>query len=77
MKRTLWILLALLICAGSLKAQEMPTQKEILNTLLLVNDYFMKKWPDPSVPTNVKRIRPSNLWTRAVYYEGLMALHEI
>jgi rhamnogalacturonyl hydrolase YesR len=25
----------------------------------------------------VNRIRPSSLWTRAVYYEGLMALYEI
>ena len=67
MKRTFWIFVALLLCTGSLKAQEMPTQKEILKTMLLVNDYFMKKWPDPSVPTFVKRERPSNLWTRAVY----------
>ena len=65
-KRTLWTLFALLLCTGGIKAQEMPTQKEILNTMLLTNDYFMKKWPDPSEATNVKRIRPSNLWTRAV-----------
>ena len=77
MKRTLWTLLAVLLCTGHVKAQEMPTQKEILKTMLLVNDYFMKKWPDPAKPTFVKRERPSNLWTRAVYYEGLMALHEI
>ena len=77
MKRTFWFFVALLLCTGSLKAQEMPTQKEILKTMLLVNDYFMKKWPDPATPTFVKRERPSNLWTRAVYYEGLMALHEI
>ena len=41
------------------------------------NDYFMAKWSDPSVPTNAKKLRPSNLWTRGVYYEGLMALHAI
>jgi len=23
------------------------------------------------------RVRPSNIWTRAVYYEGLMALYKI
>ncbi|WP_373466502.1 glycoside hydrolase family 88 protein, partial [Acinetobacter soli] len=25
----------------------------------------------------MKKVRTSNLWTRAVYYEGLMALYEI
>ena len=77
MRHTLCTLLAVLLCTGSLVAQELPTQKEILKTMLLTNNYFMKKWPDPSVPTFVKKERPSNLWTRAVYYEGLMALHEI
>ena len=44
---------------------------------ILVNDYFMKQNPDPTLPTYVKRMRPSSLWTRAVYYEGLMALYEV
>ncbi len=51
--------------------------EEIMSTLQRVNNYFMAKWPDPTVPTNVKVIRPSSLWTRAVYYEGLMNLYEI
>jgi hypothetical protein len=37
----------------------------------------MAKYADPTIPTNVKKVRPSNLWTRAVYYEGLMALQTI
>lgn len=41
------------------------------------NDYFMAKWNDPTAPTNAKKMRPNNLWTRAVYYEGLMALNEV
>ena len=41
------------------------------------NDYFMAKWSDPSAPTNAKKLRPSNLWTRGVYYEGLMALNSV
>ena len=52
-------------------------QKEILSTARKTNDYFMEKYADPTIPTNVKKIRPSHLWTRAVYYEGLMALAEI
>jgi unsaturated rhamnogalacturonyl hydrolase len=50
---------------------------QVLTQARRVNDYFMKKYPDPTLPTNVGKIRPSNLWTRAVYYEGLMALYDI
>lgn len=52
-------------------------QDEILATARKVNQYFMQKYPDPTQPTFVRKERPSNLWTRAVYYEGLMALYEI
>jgi len=52
-------------------------QTDVLQTARLTNDYFMAKYSDPTIPTNVKRIRPSSLWTRAVYYEGLMALNAI
>ena len=31
--------------------------------------------PGKTIITNKER--PSNIWTRGVYYEGLMALHEI
>jgi rhamnogalacturonyl hydrolase YesR len=43
----------------------------------LANDYFMAKWPDPGVPIITDKERTSNLWTRATYYEGLMALYSI
>ena len=49
----------------------------------LANNYFMQKWPDPGATvtvngTNGKPItRTSNLWTRAVYYEGLMAMYKV
>lgn len=52
-------------------------QTEVLEAARRANDYFMAKYADPTKPTNVKKIRPSSLWTRAVYYEGLMALHTI
>ena len=52
-------------------------QSEVLQAARKTNDYFMAKYADPTEPTNVKRIRPSSLWTRAVYYEGLMALQTL
>ncbi len=43
----------------------------------LANQYFMDKWPDVSKPIVTNRERPSNIWTRAVYYEGLMAMYAV
>ena len=53
------------------------TAKDVIDVARNANDYFMAKYSDPTLPTNVKKIRPSSLWTRAVYYEGLMALYEV
>ena len=48
-----------------------------MRAMELANNYFMRKYPDPGAPTFVKKERPSNLWTRGVYFEGLMALAEV
>ncbi len=45
--------------------------------MTVANDYFMAKWPDTGLPITTNKTRPSNIWTRAVYYEGLLALHGI
>lgn len=68
-----------LCCAAILAfpVSAQPTADEVMQVTRLANDYFMSKYSDPTVPTNVKRVRPSSLWTRAVYYEGLMALYDI
>ena len=58
-------------------AQKLPSKKQILKPLRLANEYFMNKWPDPSKEIVTDRTRPANIWTRAVYYEGLMALNNI
>lgn len=70
----LW--LAFLPTAGVM-AQSLPPRAETLKTLMLVNGYFMKKYADYTQPSFTDRVRPSNIWTRGVYYEGLMALHRI
>ena len=59
------------------QAQQLPKKKAVLKVMQKANKYFMKKWPDPgdSITTNITR--PSNIWTRAVYYEGLMALYAL
>ena len=52
-------------------------QNNVLESAQKTNNYFMMKYSDPTLPTNVKKVRLSSLWTRAVYYEGLMALNAI
>ena len=79
MKKTFFYVLAVLI-AGTTTAQKLPSKKERLKTATLANQYFMNKWPDPVKPIYVpsrNRTWPSNIWTRAVYYEGLMALYSV
>jgi unsaturated rhamnogalacturonyl hydrolase len=58
-------------------AQNLPKKKQTLAAMTLANDYFMAKWTDTGKPIVTNKTRPSNIWTRAVYYEGLMALHQI
>ncbi len=75
MKRIIYVLLLLSFTVAS-TAQKLPAKKKILKTLRLTNQYFMNKWPDAgkTIFTNIER--PSNIWTRAVYYEGLIALYQ-
>jgi rhamnogalacturonyl hydrolase YesR len=61
----------------AVSGQPAPTQKEILQSMRLANGYFMNKWPDPGQQIVTNQARPSSIWTRAVYYEGLMALYSL
>jgi unsaturated rhamnogalacturonyl hydrolase len=71
------LLAAALLLSVGLQAQKLPSKKEVLKVMRLTNRYFMNKWPDPGKSIITNRERPSNIWTRAVYYEGLMALYAI
>ena len=55
----------------------LPGRGQIVAALILANDYFMRKWPDPGAKIEGAKSWPSHIWTRAVYYEGLMALHKV
>ncbi|WP_024993305.1 glycoside hydrolase family 88/105 protein [Phocaeicola paurosaccharolyticus] len=77
MNKNLVITILMVLTCGKIVSQEIPNQKETLATLVKVNNHFMSKWPDPRTATFVGKYRSSNLWTRAVYYEGLMELYKI
>jgi unsaturated rhamnogalacturonyl hydrolase len=55
----------------------LPAPEQILADLRRANRYFMDQWPDPGEVIVTNRARPSNIWPRAVYYEGLLALYTI
>jgi unsaturated rhamnogalacturonyl hydrolase len=73
-------ILAVLAFSFSANGQKTIAKKEVLKTMVLTNQYFMNKWQDVAkeifVPSKNKTW-PSHIWTRAVYYEGLMALYGI
>lgn len=67
---TIWLMASMSAAA----AEILPTPADVLTTMRQTNAYFMAKWPDPGRSIITNKERPSNIWTRAVYYEGLMAL---
>jgi rhamnogalacturonyl hydrolase YesR len=68
------------IFIGCASQKNLPKKSEVLSAMEKANAYFMNKWLDPGkdifVPSK-NRVWPSHIWTRAVYYEGLMALYSV
>ncbi|MCR4824683.1 MAG: glycosyl hydrolase family 2, partial [Bacteroidales bacterium] len=59
---------------------DVPSSETVLAQARRVNDYFMQKFPDPLrvVPFPSRhKVYEGNIWTRGVYYEGLMALYGV
>jgi rhamnogalacturonyl hydrolase YesR len=76
-RNTLILITLLLVQTSVINAQRLPSKKEVLEKMVLTNAYFMNKWPDPGTAIVNDKTRPSHIWTRAVYYEGLMALYRL
>ena len=75
MKKLLLAITALML---SVAAQAQTAAADVLTVTRKVNDYFMQKHNVPEADTYVhNKKRPSSLWTRGVYYEGLTALYEV
>lgn len=55
----------------------LPSKETTMQAMILANAYFMNKWPDVGKTIITDRERVSNIWTRAVYYEGLIALYKL
>ncbi|HRG91901.1 MAG TPA: glycoside hydrolase family 88 protein [Chitinophagaceae bacterium] len=72
-----YILFLLFLSAQFAQAQKIPKKKQVVKIMRQTNQYFMDLWPDAGKPIFTNIERPSNIWTRAVYYEGLMALYQV
>ena len=77
----LLVIIALTIMIPCLAmGQSTKNKEQILKSMELANHYFMNKWQDVGkiiyVPSKHKSW-PSHIWTRGVYYEGLMALNQV
>jgi rhamnogalacturonyl hydrolase YesR len=66
----------LVICSCA-RAQPLPQPDQIIGRMRLANDRFMREHADPGLAIVTDRSRPSNIWTRGVYYEGLMSLNGV
>ncbi len=53
------------------------SKNKTMDAMVLANGYFMAKWPDVGKTIITERERPSNIWTRGTYYEGLIALYRL
>ena len=71
------ILLTISTLLLSVTSQAQINCDSVVSVCQRVNNYFMQKYADCTANSFVGKIRPSNIWTRGVYYEGLMALYEI
>lgn len=79
MKKQLLVLLILIspIRGLAAKADSMLLKKsETLQYALKVNEYFMRTYPDVTAKSYVGgKERDSKIWTRGVYYEGLLSFY--
>lgn len=67
-----------MVIPAALNAQkQLPSKEQTLQALHLTNKYFMDKWPDVGKRIEHEVSRASNIWTRGVYYEGLMELYRL
>lgn len=78
MRSSLSLIISILILSlsSALHAQTLKSAKT-MESMVTANKYFMEKWPEVGKVIVTDRSRPSNIWTRGVYYEGLMALYKL
>ncbi len=72
-----FLFVAMLTAIATQAQQTLISKKTTLDAMTKTNQYFMEKWPDTGKEIVLNKTWPSNIWTRGVYYEGLMALYSV
>lgn len=66
--------------SAAAKKAALPKPAAVVKAMRLANDHYMKRWADPTesvdYPSRHKKYE-ANLWTRGVYYEGLIELYKV
>lgn len=73
----LFLIAAILLSLPAHSQKKLPSKEKTLEAMRITNQYFMDKWPDVGKRIVHERSRASNIWTRGVYYEGLMAMYKL
>ncbi len=76
MRKIPWPIL-LVVCFSGLAAARRPDCKAAVERMALMNGRFMAMHPAAGDSVRTNGVCPSNVWTRSVYMEGLLALNEI
>ncbi|MEO5916232.1 MAG: glycoside hydrolase family 88 protein [Luteolibacter sp.] len=76
-RRFAFVALTALAIGGRAAADPLPAKKDILSEMERANHHFMAECSVPGSNDGLPGKRPSNIWTRAVYFEGALALHRI
>ncbi|HMI63262.1 MAG TPA: glycoside hydrolase family 88 protein, partial [Puia sp.] len=65
------------VYAQNMPGQKLPLQQDVLQSMRVANDHFMRKWPDPGASIVAGVGGQSPVRAKAIYYEGLMALYSV
>ncbi|HYG17893.1 MAG TPA: glycoside hydrolase family 88 protein [Ohtaekwangia sp.] len=76
-KVAILVSLSIVLYGPSCAQKKIPAKEKTMEAMLITNQYFMEKWPDVGKRLVHERSRASNIWTRGVYYEGLMGLYKL
>jgi len=55
----------------------LPSQTQIMSDMVLANKHFTNAWPTPGCDTCLYNNHSSDIWTRATYFEGSLAMWRI
>ena len=65
------------LAIGAAFSQTLPSKAQILAKMKLANDYFITNKAHDPCTSCLSGNHPSNIWTRAVYYEGALAYYAL